>query len=121
MRINEYLDPEIHRVSNLFGNTIFPHYEVGSDWILPTITHAPTVSFYHMLELWSNKVGITDQFKKLQRIFETEWNIYTPIIDSNFQSRVIDDKILSQYKRKLKSNEKLLYPMRYILSLSHTE
>jgi hypothetical protein len=73
------LDEDIHIISNIYGHEIFPKPNLFIDWVLPVITHAPTISFYHMLEMYHSQ-DKTQEFYSLQKIFETKWTLFTPII-----------------------------------------
>ena len=113
------LDEDIHIVSNIYGHEIFPKPNLFIDWVLPVITHAPTLSFYHMLEMYHSQ-DKTQEFYSLQKIFETKWTLFTPIISwkPSCTSTILDQNTLDSYEKKLETNSLLLQMIRWIMSSS---
>jgi len=114
----QHLRPDQHIISNIYGHEIFPNATMNVDWILPVMTHSPSLYFYHMLEFYHN-ASITRDFFELQKIFETKWTLFTPIVSfdkrRNITSTIFDQKAMELYKQKLESNKKLLYMIREII------
>jgi len=108
-----------HRISNIYGHQLFPTFKSSVDWILPSLTHAPTISFYSLLETMHNVNIVPEYFFPLQILFQTTIPLFNPIITWNgkrqLQSNVLDKLTLHQFQRKLESKHGLLPTIRKIL------
>ncbi len=108
-----------HRISNIYGHEICPTFKSCVDWILPSLTHAPTISFYSFLETMHSRDVIPEVFFPLQKLFETKIQLFNPILtwsnDRRLRSTVVDKESLHQFQHKLEETHNLIPTIRKIL------